>query len=72
MSEPKVAQDFLKNHLPSELKEAIDFSSLMLRKDTFIDKDFAKTESDVLFSVNLYDQQAYLYILCEQQTKQDK
>ena len=72
MSEPKVAKDFLKHHLPTAFQKAIDFSTLKLEKETFIDEGFSKTESDVLFSVKIGKIIGYLYILCEQQTKPEK
>lgn len=72
MSEPEVAKDFLNHHLSPTLVKAIDFSTLKLEKETFIDEDFSKAESDVLFSVKIGKHLGYLYILCEQQTKPDK
>jgi len=72
MSELSVAQDFLKIHLPAILLQKIDFSTLRLEKNSFIDEAYKANEADVVYSVKLEGSIAYIYILCEQQTEIDQ
>ena len=46
------AIDFFKNRLPPELLKDIDFESLEIVKDSFIDPNFRDVHSDMLFKVS--------------------
>ena len=37
MTNPKVAKEFFKTNLPEHIKKAVNFSSLELKKESFID-----------------------------------
>jgi predicted transposase/invertase (TIGR01784 family) len=69
MSNLAVAKEFFTAHLPTNLLEKMDLNSLKLEKQTFIDEAYKTTEADVVYSVNIGNVTAYLYLLCEQQTK---
>jgi len=68
---PEVAQDFINHHLP-ELKKRYQLSGLTYEDGTFIDREFAKSETDLLFKTNFGQHGGYLYILLEHQTIPDK
>ena len=46
---PEVGKDFLINELPEEIAKMVDFNSIELTKDSFIDKNLKKYYSDKLF-----------------------
>ncbi len=71
---PRVARELFNEHLPSEIKELVDFDRISCEKNTFIDPDFKATEADVLYKANLVKSEkiAYLYLLCEHQSDVDK
>ena len=73
MGNKQVAIEFFEYHLPDEVKKAIDFTSLKLCQETFIDEELQLTASDVLYSVKLLENKttSYLYILSEHQRKPD-
>ncbi len=71
MGEIGIARDFFKSHLPESLLNKLNLSTLRLRKNSFIDEAYKSTEADVLYSVLLEKSTAYLYILCEHQSKID-
>ena len=70
-SVPENARAFFENHLPSELAEALDWSSLSLEPCSFIDPQFASSESDLLFHIRLQQSDAFLYLLFEHQSSED-
>ena len=70
-SVPENARAFFENHLPPELAEALDWSSLSLEPSSFIDPQFASSESDLLFYIRLQQHDAFLYLLFEHQSSED-
>jgi len=70
-SSPENARAFFKNHLPPELAAALDWNSLALEPCSFIDPQFASSESDLLFHVTLQKSDAFLYLLFEHQSSED-
>jgi len=71
MADPRVAKEFLTTHLPKEILDSIDLSSLAVENNSFIDKEYKAYETDVLFSVDIAHESAFIYILCEMQTEID-
>ena len=65
MSNPKVAEEFFKENLPEKFKKALDFSSLKLTQDSFIDDGLKLQEADLLYSANFNDHPGFLYLLFE-------
>ena len=43
------ARAFFEKHLPCQLCGAVDWNSLILESSTFVDPQFAASESDLLF-----------------------
>jgi predicted transposase/invertase (TIGR01784 family) len=58
-------------HLPRKLTRRIDWITLTLVSGSFIDPEFAATSSDLLFTVKIDCQPAFLYILFEHQNQED-
>jgi hypothetical protein len=69
-SSPENARAFFANHLPENLAAALDWNSLALEPCTFIDPQFAASESDLLFRIKLHQNDAYLYLLFEHQSSE--
>ncbi|MDQ1350911.1 MAG: hypothetical protein QG657_1213 [Acidobacteriota bacterium] len=60
-----VAESFIKEYLPPEITKDLDFSTLTISKDTYVDKKLARCYSDVLYQIRLNADPAYLYFLFE-------
>ena len=71
LSNKEVVTDFLKSHLPMDIQERIDFDSIKPEKNTFMSSELKKSETDVLFSVNLDGKPGYVYTLIEHQSSPD-
>jgi predicted transposase/invertase (TIGR01784 family) len=71
MSNPKVAEEFFKKHLPEKIKKALDFSSIKLEKESYIDDNLKLQIADLLYSVEFGGQPGFLYILFEHASKSD-
>ena len=69
MSNPKVAEEFFKKNLPEKIKNAIDFSSIKLQKESFIDDNLKLQIADLLYAVQFNGQSGFLYILFEHASK---
>lgn len=62
----ETARDFLQRYLPSDLATLLDFSSLEITKDSFIDPNLQNHFSDLLYKVGLQGQgQTFIYVLFE-------
>ncbi len=71
-SRREVASDFLNNYLPSDVCRCIDTESIVLLKDSFIDKELGVYLSDLLYEVRLTDgSDAYVYVLFEHKSFPD-
>jgi Putative transposase, YhgA-like len=68
---PENARAFFENHLPADLAMALDWCSLSLESCSFIDPQFASSESDLLFHIRLQQSDAFLYLLFEHQSFED-
>ncbi|MFM7974596.1 MAG: Rpn family recombination-promoting nuclease/putative transposase [Pirellula sp.] len=56
LSHAQAARDLIQTHLPAELVAALDLDSLELKKDSFIDEELRESYSDLLYSVQLAEQ----------------
>lgn len=66
LSQQDAARDFLRYYLPAEVAGLLDYSSLEVRKDSFVDKELQEHFSDLLYEVKLRDgRDAYVYVLFE-------
>ena len=65
LTHPKVAEEFFQKNLPEKIQKMIDFSSLRLKKDSFIDDNLKLQIADMLFSVNFNGSPGFIYLLLE-------
>jgi predicted transposase/invertase (TIGR01784 family) len=65
MTHTKVAKEFFQQNLPAHIKNVIDFSSIKVEKESFIDDKLKLQIADLLFSANFNEQPGFLYILFE-------
>lgn len=72
MSHPKVAAEFFEQNLPENVKNALDFSSLKLKQDSFIDDGLKLQEADLLYAVNFNGEPGFLYLLFEHASSPQK
>ena len=72
MANHKVIREFLENHLPANIKEKINLSTIKQEKESFIDDKLKEQITDILYSVNFDKQSGYIYFLIEHQTKLDR
>ena len=66
MSDHRVARDVFEQGLSAEVRALIDFKSLHIEKDTFVDEQYRYELSDLVYRVKLKDGRVgYIYLLCE-------
>jgi predicted transposase/invertase (TIGR01784 family) len=68
---PENASAFFQHHLPRDTASAIVWDSLSLEPSTFVDPQFAASESDLLFQVTFQGTASFLYLLFEHQSTED-
>jgi predicted transposase/invertase (TIGR01784 family) len=71
MSHPKVSKEFFQKHLPEKIKNIMDFSSIELQKESYIDDNLKQQIADLLFSVKFNKQPGFLYVLFEHASRSD-
>nr|WP_238331761.1 Rpn family recombination-promoting nuclease/putative transposase [Cardinium endosymbiont of Bemisia tabaci] len=64
--------DFLSANLPCDLLYKIDKEKLELTNKSYVDPVGRRGESDLVFKTNINGKEGYLYILCEQQSTEDR
>ncbi|MGR6782700.1 Rpn family recombination-promoting nuclease/putative transposase [Moritella viscosa] len=72
LADPETAKDLLDIHLPNELREVCDLSTLKLESGSFIEDNLRPYYSDVLYSLKTSQGDGYIYALIEHQSKPDK
>jgi predicted transposase/invertase (TIGR01784 family) len=72
LTHPATARDFLEFHLPPELRQVCDLSTLQLESGSFIEEDLRAYYSDVLYSLQTEAGDGYVYALIEHQSSPDK
>lgn len=66
MSDPRVAREVFEQGLSEAVRTLIDWSSMHIEKDTFVDDQYRYELSDLVYRVKLTDNRSgYLYLLCE-------
>lgn len=73
-SKPEVAVSFLQNYLPSQVVDAIDFQSLELSHDSFVDQELRPHHTDLLYKVRLKDrkEEVFIYVLLEHKSYSER
>ncbi|TDG94097.1 hypothetical protein CCPUN_08520 [Cardinium endosymbiont of Culicoides punctatus] len=64
--------DFLEHNLPAEVFSKVDKSTLRLTNKSFVNPVGTRGESDLVFQATMNNQDGYIYILSEHQSKIDK
>lgn len=72
MSDLKVAREFFEQNLPSNIKSIINFATIRLQKESFIDDKLKLQIADLLYSAEFSAKNGYLYVLVEHQSTSDK
>jgi len=68
-----VARSFFNHHLPPKILDTIQFDSLQVSRETFVDKNLSRKIVDILYKVKSKQGKTnYLYILTEAQSDPDK
>ncbi len=69
--DPANAAGLLKAQLPNALSALIDWNSLKAESGSFVDPEFRKTQSDLLFSATFSGKRCLIYVLFEHQVQED-
>ncbi|SFO06760.1 conserved hypothetical protein (putative transposase or invertase) [Candidatus Pantoea varia] len=72
LTQPDIARDFMALHLPPELRERCDLSTLKLESGSFVEDDLRQYFSDVLYSLKTTAGDGYIHVLIEHQSAPDK
>lgn len=72
LSNVPVAREFFEKHLPADVIQSIDFSTLEPQKDSFINDKLRLKVADLLFSVKFNGDPGYIYLLLEHTSKPDR
>lgn len=72
LTQPDVARDFMELHLPAELRNICDLSTLKLESGSFVEDDLRQYFSDVLYSLKTTAGDGYIHVLIEHQSSADK
>jgi len=71
MTEPKVIREFFEQNLPDNIKSIINFETILLQKESFIDDRLRLQITDMLYSAEFSGRIGYLYLLVEHQSIPD-
>ncbi len=72
MEDVVAAREFLEHYLPNNLKELVDLSTVRIEKESFVEDNLKRALSDIIYCIkNKEGEDAYAYVLIEQQTKPD-
>ncbi len=71
LSQKAVAVDFFKEHLPKPLQKQLHWDTLAVAKGSFVDDELKASACDILYTIKLYKNDAYLYTLLEHQSQPD-
>lgn len=71
-SDVAVTKDFLSHYLPEVIQQYVDLNTIASQKDSFIDEKLKESFSDLLFQVNIQNEEGYLYFLFEHKSSPEK
>jgi predicted transposase/invertase (TIGR01784 family) len=64
-SRKEVARSFVKEYIPEPIRKQLNFNTLTILKDSFIDKELSEHFSDILYRIKLSGKSCYIYLLFE-------
>ncbi|UJL45861.1 Rpn family recombination-promoting nuclease/putative transposase [Virgibacillus sp. NKC19-16] len=68
----EVAKDFLNNYLPERIMNVINLNTIEPQKDSFINEELQEGFSDMLFQVDINQEEGYIYFLFEHKSYNSK
>lgn len=72
LSDKKVAIDLLKKHLPANVTEKLNLSTIVATSETAVDENWKQFHNDIVFSCKTKDNKdTYIYTLIEHQSTPD-
>ena len=71
LTEKENAVSVFKEYLPAAISQRLDYQSLEIVKDTFIDKKLSRYLSDLLYKVKLDGHNAFIYLLIEHKSVEE-
>ena len=72
LTQPDIARDFMKLHLPAELRAVCDLSMLKLESGSFVEDNLRQYFSGVLYSPKTAAGDGYVHVLIEHQSSPDR
>jgi predicted transposase/invertase (TIGR01784 family) len=72
LNNKKNATSFLRNYLPKDIVKMINFKTLVIDKDSFVEEKLKEIYSDLLFKVQIKNKSAYIFLLFEHKSKADE
>jgi predicted transposase/invertase (TIGR01784 family) len=71
LGEKETAASLFKDYLPAKISKNLDFDTLRISKDTFVDKKMADYYSDILYEICLLKLPILIYLLMEHKSDED-
>ncbi|MCF8462871.1 MAG: Rpn family recombination-promoting nuclease/putative transposase [Rickettsiaceae bacterium] len=72
LAKQEIAVDFLRTHLPENVVSNLDFNTLSMQQDSFVEESLERKMVDVLFKCStLKGEDSYVYLLVEHQSSSD-
>ncbi len=74
LSDLAEATGFLQRHLPQEVSQALNWSTLTLLEGSFVDEDLRASEADFLYAIERIsdEESVWIYVLLEHQSTPDR
>jgi predicted transposase/invertase (TIGR01784 family) len=72
MSNSKAMQEFFEQNLPTNVRNAINLTTIEAQKESYIDNHLRAQMVDLLYAVEFNNQPGYLYLLIEHQSTCDE
>lgn len=70
--EKDVVESFLKEYVPAEITKVLDFNTLQIDKESFVDRKLSRHFSDILYHIRYKQNPAYVYFLFEHKSREKK
>jgi predicted transposase/invertase (TIGR01784 family) len=67
----EIVKSFIVEYLPAQLHQQMDFATLEILKDSYIDKELSAHFSDILYKIKIGGAGSYLYLLFEHKSYAD-
>ncbi len=71
LGEKETAKSLFKEYLPPKITKNLDFNTLKISKDTFVDKKMSDYFSDILYQINLLNIPVFIYFLIEHKSREE-